>query len=76
MMHVTICSPKAGLHYQSFCDHSRNFAWVNSEGLLEGTDLVLFKTLSQYPQTFLTNPSNLTIYLCNFGSVNQPLATI
>jgi hypothetical protein len=22
---------KVGLHYQSFCDHSRNFAWVNSK---------------------------------------------
>ena len=22
---------KAGLHFQRFCDHSRNFAWVNSK---------------------------------------------
>jgi hypothetical protein len=26
VMHVLMCILKAGLHYQSFCDHSRNFA--------------------------------------------------
>ena len=29
---ITIyCTIKAGLHYQSLCDHSRNFAKVNSK---------------------------------------------
>ena len=26
LCHVLMCILKAGLHYQSFCDHSRNFA--------------------------------------------------
>ena len=25
------CWLKAGLHYDSFCDHSRNFEWMNFE---------------------------------------------
>ena len=69
---------KAGLHYyQSFCDHSRNFALVNSEG----TDSVLINTKSVSLTAYLTNPSKLRIYtyvkflLCaeTFDhSVNQP----
>ena len=33
-MHNDHCSNiagKSGLHYQSFCDYSRNFAYVNSK---------------------------------------------
>lgn len=47
---------KAGLHYQSFCDHSRNFGKVNSKfwkickkSLMQ---LSQYLTLSHFPQTF------------------------
>ena len=49
-------SIKPGLHYQSFCDHSSNFAWVNEGFVRMGTDSLL----THFPQTFLTNSSKLT----------------
>ena len=36
--------------------------------MFEGTDSV-FNTYSQFPQTFLTNPSKLRIYLCKIRTV-------
>ncbi len=57
---------KAGLKYQSFCDHSGNFAYVNfrfcriCKKYLRKLNQCL--TLpSKFPQTFLTNPSKLTV---------------
>ena len=59
---------KFGLHYQSFSDHSRNFAEINSTFCKIGKkclrELTQCLTLSQFPQTFLTNPSKLRTYLC------------
>jgi hypothetical protein len=68
---------KLDLHYQSFCDHCRNFASINSKFwriwkkcLRELTQCL---TLSQFPQTFLTNPSKLRIYHAKFPLWSQKL---
>jgi hypothetical protein len=71
---------KPGLHYQSFCDHRRYFAKVNSK-FWRICKKVLRKlshclTLSQYPQTFLTNPSKLRIYLCKIPTVITETLTV
>ena len=49
-----------GLHYQSFCDHSRNFAGqilsfkrICRKFLREMTHCLV---LSRFPQTYFTNP--------------------
>ena len=38
--------------------------------MFEGNDSE-FITLSQFPQTFLTNPSKLRIYLCKIPTVHD-----
>ncbi len=61
---------KPGLHYQRFCNQSRNFVKVNSlkdlQEIVDGTDTV-FNT--KFPQTFLTNPPKLRIHLRKMFSV-------
>ena len=57
---------KAGLHQQSFCDHSRNFAKVKSKFwriCKKCLGELTRSTLSKFLQTFLTNSSKLRIYL-------------
>jgi hypothetical protein len=52
---------KTGLHYQSFCDHSRNFAWVNSKFWricirnLSGNCLGVKQCVMQFPQRSITD---------------------
>jgi hypothetical protein len=48
-MHAYIWS----LHYQSFCDHSRNFAWVIGFVRNVSGNCLSVKSV---PQKFVTNP--------------------
>jgi hypothetical protein len=67
-------SLKAGLHYQSFCDHSRNFAAQVNSTFWRICKKCLRKLIQCLTMSHLTNSAKLTY--CdhiNFGSVNKPL---
>jgi hypothetical protein len=61
---------KACLHYQSFCDHSRNSEFCTGKvsvkdfvrNVLRELTLIVLNTESVPYQTFLTNPSKHKIY--------------
>ena len=50
-MFPSLSNTTPGLHYQSFCDHSGNFAWAVLKEMSEGTDLMLNNSLKQFLQT-------------------------
>jgi hypothetical protein len=73
---------KTGLHYQSFCDHSRNFAQINSKfwkickkclGELLNNESVPSKISYKSFKTQNLPMQNSYCDHRNFDSVNQPL---
>jgi hypothetical protein len=58
--------------YKSLCDHSKNFAWINSK--IWRIFKKCLSKLCQFHRTFLTNPSNLlkfTYLACMFTGVSE-----